>query len=83
MTWYLVLSIGLSCPGGMLSGFIPQAIRPYVCTREPRAEIIPREADAHARVRQIGPGARLMACRGLRCRDVRVEWSQVAKIGGE
>ena len=82
MTWYLVLSIGLSCPGGLLSGLIPQAVRPFVCAREPREEIIPREADAHKRVRELGPGVQLRACKGLRCRNVPVTWSQVAEIEG-
>ena len=80
MTWFLVLSIGMTCPGGLLSGLIPAAARPYVCSREPRAEIFTRQADAHRRVRELGPGARLLACRGLRCEERRVSWSQVVEI---
>ncbi len=82
MSSYLVLWIAFSCPGGLLSGLIPAAARPYSCARAPRAEISPREHDAHRRVRELGPGARLLACKGIRCSERRVTWEQVAAIEG-
>lgn len=83
MSWFLVLWVGYSCPGGMLSGLVPVTARPYVCAREPRSEILTRRSDAERKVRDVGPGARLLSCRGLRCSEVRVTWSQVAEIEDE
>ena len=83
MSYYLVAWIAFSCPGGLLSGLIPGAARPLVCSREARVELIPRKADAERKVRELGPGAasRLWWCRGLKCSDVKVSWESVVKIG--
>ena len=83
MTWYLVLSIGLACPGGWFSGLVPQAVRPYICAKKPHADIFPRNTDAYKRLRELGPDTLLLECRGLKCQEVEVKWRQVVDIKGE
>lgn len=81
MAWHMVLWVGLSCPGGPLSGLIPAGLRPYLCSGQPRWEVVQNRERAERRVRELGPGTVLLACRGISCRQVPVKWSAVAEIG--
>lgn len=81
MTWHLVVWLGLSCPGGLLSGLIPKAVRPFVCERKAESFVCPGRVEAERVVRDAGPGARLFECRGLRCREIEVRWTTSVSIG--
>lgn len=76
MIWFLVTWISWACPGGPLGGLVPAAARPAVCRPEPRFEVYDPalERRARARVRELGGGAELRRCRGLRCSGNLADW---------
>ena len=77
MTFYLVLWLGYSCPGGILSGFIPAAAKPLVCRSEAKYEMYDpaRIEKAKSRIRELGPAAMFFSCRGFKCENVAVAWT--------
>ena len=75
MTFYIAAALAWACPGGWLSGLIPAAARPLVCQAKPQIELLDRLPAAEARIRVLGPGSRLLACHGFRCKDVPVLWT--------
>ncbi len=82
MTWILVAWISWTCPGGPISGLVPAAARPLVCRPAPRHELYDpaRRPRAQARVRELGAGAELRVCRGLRCSDNLADWTTDVKF---
>jgi len=74
MIFYLVAYIAWVCPGGWLSGFVPDAIRPIACQGTGQVEQFDRLEKAKDRVRELGRGSRLISCRGFRCKEVPVTW---------
>jgi len=88
MTYYLVIWIGLNCPGGILEGFIPAAARPFVCAQEvQQMGFAGGSGFSYARdfIRSAGPGAkaRLFVCTGMRTREIKIAWKTELKIEGE
>lgn len=77
MIWFAVLWISWTCPGGPASRLIPAALRPAVCAPAPAWERFSRRGYAEYRVRELGAGSRLYACRGLRCSDNLADWTDV------
>ena len=75
MTFWIVATISWACPGGWLSGLVPEALRPLVCKQQAQTEVFDRLSRARDRVRDAGPTSRLTACRGLRCKDASVIWT--------
>lgn len=82
MRWILLTFVHWACPGGPLAGYWPSAARPLICRAEPRREIYdPRQLDrARARVRELGPGAVLERCQGLRCEPEKVTWRTIVEF---
>jgi hypothetical protein len=74
--WLLVTWIVWACPGGPLAGFWPASAKPLLCKPTPGVEPYDpaRRSRAEARVRELGPGADLLSCRGGRCRSL-ARWS--------
>ncbi len=77
MTWWLVLWINTNCPGGLFSGFIPGFARPLLCSRQQDYSIFSSQSLAVSKIREVGQGARLVECRGLRCSERRIIWKPV------
>ncbi len=77
MKIYVALWLATSCPGGWLSGLIPNAVKPLICAQEQAFRLYDparrKEAEAHVRAT---PGASLHACRGSECRRLS-RWVQV------
>lgn len=82
MIWTAVLWISWTCPGGLLGGFVPAAARPLLCAPAPRLELYDpaRRGRAEARVRDLGAGAEIRACRGLRCSSNLADWTTDVKF---
>lgn len=82
MIWTAVLWISWTCPGGPLSGFVPATARQLLCTSTPRFELYDpaRLEAARRRVRELGAGAELRICRGLRCSSNLAEWKTDVKF---
>lgn len=74
MIFWLVASISWACPGGWFGGFIPAAVKPLACQGAPQVEHFERLDKAEARIRELGPGSTLIACRGLRFKTVPITW---------
>ena len=81
MTFYLVAWIGLSCPGGLLSGLIPKAARLFICERKPESFLAPWRIEAERKVRESGESSRLYECRGLRCREIEIRRETLVSFG--
>lgn len=82
MTWFLVLSLGWTCPGGWLGGFLPAPARPLVCKPALRREAYDQLQQAQDRVRALGPDAVpvITQVRGLRLHDLPLAWETTAKF---
>lgn len=80
MTYWLILSIAYSCPGGWFSGAIPSQARPFICQRQPSHSFAGHATEAVRQLKALGPGARLFACRNLRCQEREVRWSTVLEV---
>jgi hypothetical protein len=78
MTWFLIIWVSWSCPGGLFAPAWPPASRPIVCAPRPELQILSTEDAAQRAVRAAGrAGApRLYSCRWLRCREQRVIWNE-------
>lgn len=83
LTWFLVIYFSYTCPGGFLSGLWPAAVKPIVCKATPDYYMISSLELARKKIREKGPGARLLGCRGLRCVDHDFEWKNVVKFEGD
>lgn len=85
MIYFLVTWIAWTCPGGILGGLVPAPVRPLACRAEPRFELYDpaRRGRAQARVRELGPGAEMRRCRGLRCSDNLAQWNTELTFKGE
>jgi len=82
MTWFLVLSLSWTCPGGWFSGLVPPAARPLICKPKIERTSYDRLQAARDRVRAIGPdsAAILTQVHGLRLQDQPVTWETVVKF---
>lgn len=71
MTFLLLAGISWACPGGMLSGLWPAAIKPLICQPKPLVEHYDPAQAPRAKARAIETGADLQACRlGRGCRSI-------------
>lgn len=77
MTYYLVAYLAWQCPGGLLSGFIPESLKPTVCHAAPRIEAFEKIDLARKRIAQIGPqqSLQLVEVQGLRIKELPVTWT--------
>jgi len=82
MTYYLVLIVAWTCPGGWFGGFIPAKARPLICEYRPEAIFFDRQDRARARAIKEGPGSRLLSCKGFRCIDS-LTWKQIPQFSEE
>lgn len=81
MTWYLVIYIGFTCPGGWLGGLlIPKGIGLLACQKTPTHTILTDKKEVMRLVREQGPGIRVFWCKNLKCSEKKVEWSQVVEV---
>lgn len=71
MTWYLILSMSWTCPGGLLSGLWPAQAKPLICQPKPERFIETRPDLALRRV-QESEKSRIWKCVGLRCGELEV-----------
>lgn len=74
MIFYVVAAVTWACPGEWFSGLVPEKARPLLCEPSAKVEVFDRLNEAKVRVLVAGPSARLLACRGLRCKKVEVQW---------
>lgn len=82
-TWFFVVTVAWSCPGGMLSRFIPDRAKPVLCeVAETRTTQFMRKDDALTWVNKSGPYAlpAMFWCQAGRCWSKPLSWSQVAEI---
>ena len=66
---------------------VPESARPAaaalgICRPEVQIERIASRDHAERRIREIGPGARLRWCRGLKCQEKPVLWGQTLSVDG-
>lgn len=84
MTFWEVSFIAWACAGdfgliGLSIKAIPDSARPAaaalgICRPEVQIERIASRNHAERRIKEIGPGARLRFCKGLKCWDKKISW---------
>lgn len=74
MTFYLVGAVAWTCPGGWFSGLVPAKLKPLICDSKVIVEPFDRLARAQDRIDDLGQGASLIKCEGLRCRPLSIDW---------
>ena len=80
MTFWIVSWMALSCPGGVLKGLIPTALRPIVCDSTPTSKTYESEQEMLAKLRELGPKATAQACLKSQiaiCNTVHISWEPV------
>lgn len=85
MTTYVLSWIAFACPGGLLNGLWPAAIRPLVCQSKPQFQLysITEYSRAKKRALELGEPAQLTLCRGTECEDPMIDWVKIAQFKGE
>ena len=79
MSYFVFAYLAFQCPGGLLAGFVPAKIQPFVCAPRIEIERFSSREQAHRRYREIGHG-RLQWCRGLKCFDRKVTSRTILEI---
>ena len=86
MTYWLVLSLAVSCPsdGTLWGRFIPLAktvlMKAGACSMRPEAMIEANKSAAVKKLTEIGPGVRLLKCVNLRCKEIPVKWENKMRL---
>lgn len=81
MNYWLVLWIGIQCPGGWFSGLIPGQVKPLICSQQPAFKYTPFRREADRSVLE-NAGARLFWCKNLMCHEIKIERRLETYIGG-
>lgn len=82
MIYFEVVFLAWLCPGGILSGLIPPAGKPYLCAGIPKRELWTHKELAFKRVLELGPEAKaaVYECENLKCRRREVAWKTVGEV---
>lgn len=85
MTWWLVVWVTYSCPGGLFGGLVPTSARPLVCAQITETAVVSSRRKAHRAVKKAGCSAApsLYWCKGLKCYEKEIECPTVLRIEGE
>ena len=81
MTWYLIIALSYSCPGGLLSGLWPAQAKPFICQSNPTQYIETKADQALKRVRE-SEKPRIWKCKNLKCSELDIETTVSINVEG-